>query len=80
MTEVPFDDKSVLGRLVRSLGPFGFIAVDTGRVNLDDLISSARRPGGIVRCDGRPDDCITFFVSQDAATLGCVAGWISDED
>ena len=78
MTEVPFDDDSVLGKLLRSVGPFGFIAVDQSCVNMNDLCAPDR-PGKIVRCYGNPAECIQVFASQDAETLGCVAGWISDE-
>ena len=74
---VDFDEHSVLGKLLRSLGPFGFIAIDESRVNIHDLASY--KPGAIVRVQGNPDDCIRVFAMPDAITLGCVAGWISDE-
>ena len=78
MNSVPFDDESVLGKLLRSLGPFGFVAVDDSRVNIDDLLSPCV-PGKIVRVRGNPADCIAVYSSADAETLGCIAGWISDE-
>jgi len=77
-TEVPYDEGSVLNRLFRSLGPFGFVAVDVNRVNLDDICAEPRE-GRIIRVDGDPSKCIQFFVSSDENTLGCLAGWISDE-
>ncbi len=78
MTEVPFDENSILGKMIRSIGPFGFVAADTNRVNLDDLLAECR-PGRVVRVNGDPSKCIAMFAPKDAETLGCVAGWISDE-
>lgn len=54
-----------------------FIAVDIDNVNLEDLMSC--RPGGIVRCHGNPAEVISVFAFENTA-LGCVAGWISDEE
>jgi len=50
--------------------------VDTSRINIHDFLDS--RPGQIIRCDGPPKDCVTY-IPGDEPTLGCVAGWISDE-
>lgn len=55
----------------------GFIAIWDGMVNLDDLMYM--RPGGIVRCRDKPADCISIF-HPDLSSVGCVAGWISDEE
>ena len=79
MDKIPFDENSVVGRLLHSLGPFGFVAVDPSRVNLDDLIAP-HIPGKVVRVHGDPATCIAVYASEDAPTLGCVAGWISDGD
>lgn len=73
------DEQSVLRRLIRSLGPFGFVAVDPSRVNLDDMMAPAC-DGRIVRVIGDPSTCIAVFAPADALTLGCVAGWISDDE
>lgn len=54
----------------------GFIAIWDGYVNLADLLNS--RPGGIVRCRQKPADCISI-VHPDMSAVGCVAGWISEE-
>jgi hypothetical protein len=61
-----------------SMGGF-FIAVNQ-EVNLED-VCSLRGNGGIVRVHGdhRPQDCISVFVT-DAPPVGCVAGWVSEED
>ena len=75
---VPFDEGSLLNRLLRSLGTFGFVAVDIDRVNLDDL-SAGPCEGRIVRVRGNPADCITVFAAGSDETLGCVAGWISED-
>lgn len=80
MIGIDMSEESVIGRLLRSLGPFGFVAVDPSRINLDDLISTGRGEGSIVRCYGNPADCIAVYASGQAETLGCVAGWISDGD
>lgn len=74
---VPFDEGSVLNRLLRSLGPFGFVAVDADRVNLDDLCAGPCE-GRIVRVIGDPRECIQVFAAGSDETLGCVAGWISE--
>lgn len=75
---VPFDEGSVLNRLLRSLGPFGFFAVDADRVNLADLCAGPCE-GRIVRVRGNPADCIAVFADGSDKTLGCVAGWISED-
>jgi hypothetical protein len=80
VSQIDIGDDSVIGKLLRSLGPFGFVAVDADRVNLDDLINSGGAAGSIVRCIGNPSDCIAVYASEQADTLGCVAGWISDGD
>ena len=67
-----------LGELY-AMGPFGLFAVDTNRVNLDDLIFSYDRPGAIVRVMGSPQDCIKLFPA-DYEPLGCIAGWISEDE
>lgn len=54
-----------------------FIAIDERNVRLADLTDV--RPGQIVRCWANPSDCIRVFYT-DEAPVGCVAGWISDED
>ena len=79
MHDVPIDESSVIGRLLRSLGPFGFIAIDQASVNLGDLLTPSM-PGRIVRVTGNPSECIAVFASEQAETLGCIAGWISDEE
>lgn len=76
-TEVECGAETVLGKLIRSMGPFGFVAVDQERVNIDDLCEPSQ-PGKIVRVFGDPATAIVFFAPPDAETLGCVAGWISD--
>lgn len=60
-----------------AMGAFGFMAVDLDRVNLDDLMNA--EPGAIVRVRGNPADCIKFY-SGDSDAVGCVAGWISEDD
>ena len=75
---VPFDEGSVLNRLLRSLGPFGFVAVDPDRVNLDDLCAGPCE-GRIVRVIGDPRECLHVFAAGSDETLGCVAGWISED-
>ncbi len=77
-TSIKLDDSTVLGRLIRLVGPFGFIAIDQNRVNIEDLVAS-ELPGAIVRCDGNPNDCINVVIPGAIETLGCVGGWISDE-
>ena len=57
---------------------FGFIAVRVGWVNIDDLLGAV--PGAIIRIQGRPQDCIKFYPPMDAPALGCIAGWVSDEE
>jgi hypothetical protein len=78
--KIDISEDSVIGKLLQSLGPFGFVAVDAERVNLDDLINSGGVAGSVVRCRGNPRDCIAVYASEQAETLGCVAGWISDSD
>jgi hypothetical protein len=75
---VSFDEGSVLSRLLRSLGPFGFVAVDPERVNLEDLCAGPGE-GRIVRVLGDPRECIQVFAAGSDETLGCVAGWISED-
>ena len=75
---VPFDEGSLLNKLLRSLGPFGFVAVDPARVNLDDLCGGPGE-GRIVRVIGDPRECIQVFAAGSDETLGCFAGWISDD-
>lgn len=53
------------------------IAIDESKVLLADLLDL--KPGRIVRCRANPSDCIRVFYTGDAP-VGCVAGWISDED
>lgn len=77
MQELKYDDESVLGKIVRSLGPFGFIAVDESRVNLNDLLAPSDA-GRIVRVMGDPNTCIRIIPSENPETLGCLAGWISE--
>lgn len=72
-------DARAIDRLVRSLGPFGFVAVDIERVDMLDLIDAGNIEGLIVRVRGNPHDAIAYFPAPDAPTLGCVAGWISEE-
>lgn len=59
------------------MGQQWFLAIDAASVNLDDVTSI--RPGGIVRCRTPPGDAVRIF-HIDAPELGCVAGWISDEE
>lgn len=54
-----------------------FIAIDERNVEIRDL--QQMRPGQIVRCRANVNDCIRVFCMDDAP-VGCVAGWISDED
>jgi hypothetical protein len=54
-----------------------FIAFREGSVNIDDLLSM--EPGSLVRCKENPRDCLAVYVT-DEPTLGCVAGWISEDD
>lgn len=54
----------------------GFIAIWDGYVNMADL--EKLRPGGFVRCRKSPSECIST-VHPDLSSVGCVAGWISDE-
>ena len=63
-----------------AMGPFGFVAVDEDRVNLDDLIHALSRPGSIVRCYGDPRECIQVYSDDSSAILGCVAGWMSEDE
>jgi hypothetical protein len=57
-----------------------FIAIDRDGVNIDDLLRAGRRDGGgIVRCYGNPNDVIRV-VQIDSGPVGCVAGWISEDD
>jgi hypothetical protein len=51
------------------MGAFGFVAVHTGRLNIDDLLEA--RPGGIIRVDVKPTD---------SPFIGCIAGWISEDE
>ena len=60
------------------MGAFGFIAIYTDYVNLDDLLH-ANRPGAIVRCDISPADAIKLYAPAEHQALRCVAGWISEE-
>lgn len=55
-----------------------FIAVQAGMVNLDDLLN-ARRPGAIVRCYEKPSEVI-LVVQLDGGPVGCVAGWVSEDE
>lgn len=57
---------------------FGLICVNKGTVNLEDLFHAV--PGAIIRVDGNPNDSIKFISPFDAPALGCIAGWISEED
>lgn len=61
------------------MGCGGTIFVDQFNVNLGDLCRSWR-PGGIVRCDVDPRECVTFISMSDEPALGCVAGWHSESD
>jgi hypothetical protein len=55
-----------------------FIAVQDGMVNLEDLCGNTR-PNRIVRCHGNPRDVIQV-VQVEYGPVGCVAGWISEDD
>lgn len=63
-----------------AMGPFGFVAVDQWRVNLQDLILALEKPGAIVRCEGDPRECIQVYSDDTSAVLGCVAGWVSEDE
>ena len=63
---------------LHEMGGFGFIAIWTDNVEIEDILNSMR-PGAIVRCYEKPEDCIKFFPPDDAP-LGVVAGWISEDD
>lgn len=63
---------------LREMGGLGFIVVDTDRVNLDDVCNSDR-PGAIVRVWGDVTTAIRF-IGGDDTKIGCVAGWISEEE
>ena len=76
MNDVKFME-TVDGKLLRSLGPFGFIAVDPVYVDLDDMCNM--RPGAIVRVRGNPYDAIRVYALPESDTLGCIASWISEE-
>jgi hypothetical protein len=54
-----------------------FFAIEHGRVHLDDLLNV--RDGGIVRCHGNPHDVLRV-VQIDTGPVGCVAGWISEDE
>jgi hypothetical protein len=62
-----------------AMGPFGMLAVNTKTVNLDDLLFSMETPGCIVRVTGSPQDAIKLFPA-DTDPLGCIAGWISEDE
>jgi hypothetical protein len=63
-----------------AMGAFGFIAIDEGNVNLDDLLNAHKHPMAIVRCYGNPNECIKFVPSLNTEALGCVAGWLNDDE
>jgi copper oxidase (laccase) domain-containing protein len=50
---------------------------DRARVNIDDLLHSGWR-GGIVRCQGDPDEAITVISAQPEAMYEYIAGMISE--
>jgi hypothetical protein len=56
-----------------------FVVIDVDNVNLDDLLD-AKVPGSIVRCFGPPDESIKVFVRPDSPELGCIAGWVSEDE
>lgn len=74
-----FGEDSMLGKLLKAAGPFGFIAIDESAVNMGDLLGGAGRHGAIVRCTKNPNECISVFSVGDDSLLGCVASWISEE-
>lgn len=52
--------------------------IDAHRVNIDDMVG-AGVAGGIVRCDGHPQDSVWVHVRPNDEFLGCVGGMISEE-
>ena len=64
-------------RLFR-MGFMPMLAIDEANVNIDDLMQYI--PGGVIRCYINPADCITILQIADDSSLGCVAGWISEEE
>lgn len=72
--EFSFSDKEA--RLLQMGG--SFIAVDQN-VNIEDLVRAGYGAGKIVRCRTNPHDCIRV-VQVDDGPVGCVAGWISEEE
>jgi hypothetical protein len=65
-------------RLLDMMEPPAFLAVHVDLVNLDDLLNF-HRPGAIVRTRADPRECIQWVVPPAQESLGCVAGWISEE-
>lgn len=73
MMDATFTDKEV--RLFQMGG--SFFAVEEGRVNILDMLDL--RAGGIVRCRGNPHEVLRVVQVEDGP-VGCVAGWISEDD
>lgn len=59
--------------------PFGIFLVNAATWSDDEMRElSKARPGRILAVNN-PDD-IRWLPTQDPPTLGCVAGWISEDD
>lgn len=67
-------------RLIRiqDAGLMGVWVVDQHIINLEDLTESDNRPGAIVRVYG--DVNAIRFIPVECEVLGCVAGWISEDE
>jgi len=76
MNEQLFDTSNNELRLFQMRAPW-LIVIKEGSGKIDDLLNC--RPGGIVRVNGKPSDCIQIMRPEVDEELGCVAGWISDE-
>lgn len=70
--------KQMAERLDRLLGahPWGFIVVDQNQVRVSQLRDL--RPGRIILADST--DAVRFIPAGEAPAIGCIAGWISEDD
>lgn len=57
-----------------------FVGIDVDRVQLDDLLRATEHPGAIIRCYGPPSDVMQVHVMPYDEALGCIAGFISEDE
>ena len=65
-----------------SMSISSLLVMDADRINWDDIEQLSKLGmlrGGIIRCFGDPRECVMPITWANDDSIGCIAGWISDE-